>query len=142
MSKNKTISFYIRIIFILILATFLFANAKDELIHEWENVTYTEGNEIPFSTFSINLKIDSNNYVKGTFCYIKNYVKRIDCDNAFNGKLINKELVFSFNSSFGGKNGRAKIKLINDCTLLWEILKKPEGEAYIPNKKILKPVIK
>lgn len=106
---------------------------KNNFITHWYSDKYIK-NKL-YSTFTVDLNISDNNAI-GEFCYITQFGNRIDCYNTFKGKIKNKEIFFDFNSSFGGKNGRARI-LINDHNISWELLAEPLGEFYAPKKSIL-----
>lgn len=104
----------------------------------WTEEVYLENKEIPFSVFSIKLNIDTNNKVKGQLCSIVNYGKKIDCPIPFVSKVINNEIKVHFNSTFGGKNGVAIIRL-QGKNLIWNLISIPTGEYYFKNEAKLLP---
>lgn len=104
----------------------------------WTEEVYLENKEIPYSIFSIKLNIDTNNKVKGELCSIVNYGKKLDCPIPFVSKLINNEIKVHFNSTFGGKNGVAIIRL-QGKNLIWNLISIPTGEYYFKNEAKLLP---
>jgi hypothetical protein len=104
----------------------------------WTEEVYLEKNQIPYSVFSIQLKIDANNKVDGELCSIVNYGNKIDCPILFSSKLINNEIKVHFVSTFGGKNGTAVIKL-QESNLVWNLITNPNGEYYFAKKATLLP---
>lgn len=104
----------------------------------WTEEVHLEKNEIPYSIFSIQLKIDTNNKVEGELCSIVNYGNKIDCPIPFVSKLINNEIKVHFDSTFGGKNGVAIIRL-QEKNLIWDLITIPNGEYYITKKAKLIP---
>ena len=93
--------------------------------------------ETKTSVFTINLLIKNKKNVLGKFCYVTRNGAKIDCDNKFNGILKNNKVYFDFNSSFGGKNGKAVISFISKTQIEWTLLSPPQGEFYTPKKAIL-----
>lgn len=71
-------------------------------------------------------------------CSIVNYGKKIDCPIPFVSKLINNEIKVYFNSTFGGKNGVAIIRL-QGKNLIWNLISIPTGEYYFKNEAKLLP---
>ena len=104
----------------------------------WTEEVHLEKNEIPYSIFSIQLKIDTNNKVEGELCSIVNYGNKIDCPIPFVSKLINNEIEVHFDSTFGGKNGVAILRL-QGKNLIWDLITIPSGEYYFTNKAKLLP---
>lgn len=104
----------------------------------WTGEVYLENKEIPFSVFSIKLNIDANNKVEGELCSIVNYGKKIDCPIPFVSKLINNEIEVHFDSTLGGKNGVAIIRL-QEKNLIWDLITIPNGEYYFTKKAKLLP---
>lgn len=103
----------------------------------WTEEVYLEKNEIPYSVFSIQLNIDTNNMVVGELCSIVNYGNKIDCPIPFESKLINNEIEVHFDSTFGGKNGIAIIRL-QERNLIWNLITAPNGEySFAKNAKLL-----
>jgi len=75
--------------------------------------------------------------IKGSFCYITKWGNRIDCPIFFTSILKDKQIIFDFNSTFEGLNGKVKLTVISNDKLMWEILKNPKGEFYAPTKELL-----
>ena len=99
--------------------------------------TIEYSHENPSSVFTIDFIKNNEKTIYGKFCYVTRDGARIDCDNSFKGVKRNNKIYFDFNSSFGGKNGRAMIKFISEKQILWKLLKKPIGEFYVPKRMIL-----
>ncbi len=79
---------------------------------------------------------DSNTY-SATYCAVAMSGSRIDCspnqENVF--KFVLNE-PFTFKTHYSGNLGTAKISLSNG-KLIWEIIKKPNGEHYAPANAML-----
>ena len=128
-----------RYIFFVLLFLFHFNSACALAIEQtWTEEIHLEKNEIPYSIFSIQLKIDTNNKVEGELCSIVNYGNKIDCPIPFVSKLINNEIEVHFDSTFGGKNGVAILRL-QEKNLIWDLIRVPNGEYYFTNKAKLLP---
>ena len=109
----------------------------------WKSERYLGSNKKePYSTFLISLTVNKNNKVHGSYCYVKKWGNQIDCfeDNVENlhGYIQNDGIVVvDFYSSWGGKNGKALIKIDVNCTIEWKLLKATEGISYVPKKAYL-----
>lgn len=128
-----------RYIFFVLLFLLHFDYACASAIKQtWTEEVHLEKNEIPYSIFSIQLKIDTNNKVEGELCSIVNYGNKIDCPIPFVSKLINNEIEVHFDSTFDGKNGVAIIRL-QEKNLIWDLITIPNGEYYFTKKAKLLP---
>ncbi|MWP47953.1 hypothetical protein [Gilliamella sp. Pas-s27] len=107
-------SFMRNILFFLFVLLHLDYACALDIEQTWTEEIYLEKNEIPYSVFSIQLKIDNSNIVIGELCSIVNYGNKIDCPIPFASKLINNQIKVHFDSTFGGKNGIAIIRLQED----------------------------
>lgn len=130
---------YLRIIFLVLFCLlhlgYVLALASDRT---WTQEVFLDKRDIPYSIFSIKLKIDNNNTVEGELCSIVNYGNKLDCPIPFTSKLINNEIKINFDSTFGGKNGIAIITL-QEKNLNWHLLTNPNGEYYLAKKAKLLP---
>ena len=104
----------------------------------WSDETYIDNNEIPYSIFSIKLKIEENDKVHGELCSIIHYGNKIDCPILFSSTLIDNKIKVHFDSNFGGTNGLAVITLQGN-NLSWDLIKAPKGEYYFVKKALLLP---
>jgi hypothetical protein len=109
--------------------------AIDGFTGQWsgENVV----NDQNSSTLTLDI-IQKGDVINGQYCYVTQNGNRIDCpdDDTINlhGKVKGSSSIINFDSSFGAKNGKAKIT-IDDNKMKWEILIKPEGgRFYAPEK--------
>ena len=82
--------------------------------------------------------------VSGSHCAIELGGSKMDCvikdsDVTITGTANNSGSVqVTFTSQFSQKPGTAIITKINDSTIQWKILTKPNGEFYLPSKMVLK----
>lgn len=121
---------------IISLVLFVFTigtNAQQFFNGEW---SFTSGR------VSFNLKIiQTNDSIKGNHCSVFNNGEAIDCadigDITFTGKAFGDSTIVDFISTFSLAYGKASIKRINDNSILWEIVLKPQAIFYIPDKVIL-----
>jgi hypothetical protein len=90
-------------------------------------------------TASLSLSlIQNNDKLTGSYCYIARNGRRIDCpdDRALNlqGSVKGSIATVVFDSSFGGKNGKAVLR-VNGNKMQWELTLTPQdGEYYTPDK--------
>ncbi|WP_334323574.1 hypothetical protein [Gilliamella apicola] len=126
-------------IFVMLLFLFNF-NYLHALPKEgcWTEEIYIDNNEIPYSIFSIELKIDDNDKVNGEVCSIIQYGNKNDCPILFSSTLIDNKIKVHFDSTFGGVNGLAVI-IIQGNNLSWDLIHAPEGEYYLVKKALLLP---
>ena len=86
----------------------------------------------PLSTLSLDIKQTQQN-ISGSYCYISRHGARIDCpdegESNLSGTLQGDSALVEFNSSFGGKGGKAQLT-INQGVMSWQLLKEPEGGDY------------
>ena len=127
-----------KILFVLFVLLHLDYAGALAIKQTWTEEIYLKKNEIPYSVFSIQLNIDTNNMVVGELCSIVNYGNKIDCPIPFESKLINNEIEVHFDSTFGGKNGIAIIRL-QEKNLIWNLITTPNGEYYFAKKAKLLP---
>ena len=82
--------------------------------------------------------------VSGSHCAIQLGGSKMDCvikdsDVTITGTANNSASVqVTFISQFSQKPGTAIITKINDSTIQWKIINKPNGEFYIPSQMVLK----
>ncbi|WP_239372709.1 hypothetical protein [Snodgrassella gandavensis] len=105
----------------------------------WTNKIYLDNSEIPYSTFSIQLTINTDDTVAGELCSIAHFGNKIDCHIRFKSRLANNQIKVHFDSTFGGKDGIAIITLQRH-NLKWDLITAPNGEYYFDKKAILHPV--
>ncbi|PDO89726.1 hypothetical protein [Kosakonia sacchari] len=98
------------------------------------------GSESNESTLTLKLS-QQNNKLTGSYCFISQRGNRIDCpdeqqDN-LRGEVKNNTAIVTFDSSFGGKNGKATL-VINGDKLAWHLTQPPEhGDYYAPENYAL-----
>ncbi|MGB4724986.1 MAG: hypothetical protein WBH12_06785 [Sediminibacterium sp.] len=130
--KNKLITI---VIFAFILFSFTENNILSDYSGKWQS-------ESANSSFELNL-IQTNEKVRGSHCSVQLNGNRIDCffedtDITIFGDADNSDSIrVTFISQISQKSGIAKIKRLNTTSIEWEILTKPQGEFYLPNKIIL-----
>ena len=127
---------------LLLLSCSIYASSNIVLKDTWNAERYVDGNkELPYSTFTINLEIDTNNKVTGDYCFVTRWGKKIDCFNDetknIEGLLKNKKIKVEFYSSWGGKHGKANISFDSECNLQWELIQAPDGDFYVPKTSLL-----
>lgn len=115
------------------------ACAADSYSGNWNGGINDEAGT-PHSSLVLSIK-QHGQKISGTYCYVTQNGARIDCpdDNTENlhGEVNDESASVSFDSSFGGKNGKAELKLNGD-KLLWTLVKAPQkGQFYAPEKYIL-----
>ena len=106
------------------------ANAESNFTGRWE------GEDEGQSTLNLSLN-QTGNVLTGTYCYITQAGNRIDCpgdeEDNIHGLVSNGKAEIIFDSSFGGKNGRATIEL-DGAKMKWHLVKAPmKGNYYAPN---------
>ena len=107
----------------------------------WKLEEYATNNmHEPYDLLNLKLEISKNNDIHGSFEYFYRWFSRIEDLKEFDSHLQNKTFYFTFNSNFGGKNGKVKIIINQDCSLDWTLIKEPDGEYYVPRKAYLKVV--
>ncbi len=111
----------------------------------WQGEKYGEDKENPESFFQLKL-YQYGNHVKGSYCYISEYGNRIDCgvDNEINinGSAESDTILYvTFDSPFGGKNGRAKL-ITDHNKMIWQVVAFPqEGDFVVPEEYSLNKYI-
>lgn len=105
------------------------------ILGEWRYVSTQHEGTKPYSTFVIKLHKSSGNRVAGSYCFITEEGRRIDCDpegtNNLNGTISPDGLraTINFFSFFGAKNGTSDISLHNG-ELHWKVIKNPDGNFF------------
>jgi len=123
------------LIFLVLESAFsLPAIAEVNLAGHWHG----ENKELSMLDLSLRQK---DNTLTGTYCYIAQAGNRIDCppDDEINihGIVRNGKAEVVFNSSFGGKNGHARLEL-NGEQMMWQLTKPPvRGDYYAPLNYVL-----
>lgn len=103
----------------------------------WSAEQFDQDNK-PLSVFSVDITQLSATYIAGSYCYVSNYGRKIDCDNDFVGKRQqdNKYLI-SFNSSFDNIKVTASLKFDNN-SLAWQLSDYPkEMTVALPKDRVL-----
>ena len=103
---------------------------------EWFYELNSSENELLNRTFQINI-IVKDGILKGQYCAIAKNGNKIDCSddeiNNLSGEITGDKIKVKFFSFFGGKNGEAKISILNENSINWKITKPVEdGESYAP----------
>lgn len=94
------------LIFIFLFVLNLFANNNLLLSGNWIMSEYTANRiDIPYHLLNMNISIDKEKNVTGIFEYYYKWTAHID-DAEFTSKLKNNSFIFSFDSNFGGENGK------------------------------------
>lgn len=106
------------------------ANTESNFTGRWE------GEDAGQSTLNLSLN-QTGNVLTGTYCYITQAGNRIDCpgdeEDNIHGLVRNGKAEIVFDSSFGGKNGRATLEL-DGAKMKWHLVKAPmKGNYYAPN---------
>jgi len=130
----------VKMILIFLISINLYANNVSILKGTWVFEEYTEDRKTePYHLLNLTLDIKDNNQINGSFEYFFRWLSRIEDPKVFTSTLSNKIVEFSFNSDFGGRNGKIQIKINDDCSLNWSIIKEPNGEYYAPLKAHILP---
>lgn len=112
----------------------------NDIVGHWESK-----NDSNTNTYSIDFFLRNDGQLEGQYCAVARGGNKIDCSPKVerNVNFLRQEgenIIVSFESFFGAKNGVARIKKKQN-ELFWEVVKKPQGEFYSPLKTILtKPV--
>ena len=117
-------------------------------------LAFRSGNTVPnftgiWHTETANASFDlhltqNKNALRGLHCSVQNGGNKTDCvlddtDISITGIVGNSSTVtVTFISQFSQKKGSAKITKMNDSTIEWQIVTKPQGEFYLPNQATLK----
>ncbi|MBJ9940918.1 hypothetical protein I7819_13595 [Burkholderia multivorans] len=105
------------------------------LLGEWRYVSTQHEGGKPYSTFVIKLHKSSSNKIAGSYCFITEEGRRIDCDpegmSNLDGVISPDGLqaTINFFSFFGARNGIADISL-NNSELHWKVVKNPDGDFF------------
>lgn len=117
-------------------------------------VAYTPKRDVPnfsgkwhaeTSSMSFDLSIyQKENVLSGSHCSVMNNGDKIDCvitesDLSLSGIVGDSlTLLVTFKSQASLKTGTAKISKLDDTTIRWRIINKPNGVFYIPEEITLK----
>lgn len=98
------------------------------------------GEENSASTFSLQLS-QQNNKLSGSWCFITQGGNRIDCPDEqqqnLAGEVKDNVATITFNSTFGGVNGKATLTISGE-TLQWRMIQPPvNGDYYAPERYTL-----
>lgn len=119
-----------------LLLAFKFINNIPDFSGKWHAETVT-------SSFDLNLS-QIENKLNGSHCSVQMSGNKVDCvlddtDLSLSGIIENPSTVLvTFTSQICQKKGTAKISKINDTTIDWQIITKPNGEYQIPDHITLK----
>jgi len=107
---------------------------------EWVGENKVDGTQV--SSFTLDIEQNGTS-LEGQYCYISQGGNRIDCPDKdvknLHGTVNESSAIIHFDSSFGGKNGQAVIK-VSGSSMIWKLLKEPiDGNFYAPTDyKLLK----
>jgi hypothetical protein len=127
---------------ILLLLLFATSQVSFSAIKPFTNFSGKWHAETANASFDIKLT-QIKGRVSGSHCAIQLGGSKMDCvikdsDVTITGTANNSASVqVTFISQFSQKPGTATITKINDSTIQWKILTKPNGEFYIPSQMVL-----
>ncbi|CAO95685.1 Hypothetical protein ETA_06390 [Erwinia tasmaniensis Et1/99] len=106
----------------------------------WSGVINDEDGT-PYSKLSLKINQIADK-LNGSYCYVTQKGNRIDCaddsEDNLHGSVIGDKANILFNSTFGGKNGKAELS-INHRGMMWKLVSDPiAGEFYAPKSFSLK----
>ena len=131
--KLKSLTYFC---LVLLLLSFRAGNAVPNFSGKWHT-------ESANASFDLHLT-QTKNVLRGSHCSVQNDGNKTDCvlddiDISITGIVGNSSTVtVTFTSQFSQKKGSAKITKMNDSTIVWQIVTKPQGEFYLPNQATLK----
>lgn len=131
--KLKSVAYFCLVAFLL---AFRSGNIVPNFTGNWHTETAN-------ASFDLDLT-QTKNALRGSHCSVQNGGNKIDCvldetDISITGIVGNSSTVtVTFTSQFSQKKGSAKITKMNDSTIEWQIVTKPQGEVYLPNLASLK----
>lgn len=110
---------------------------QGDLTGTWVEVGEENSAQIPIHVFSLDIT-QANQSLKGQYCYVSNYGKRDDCNNAIQGRKIAENIYrVTFDSGFGGKQGVAMLSF-KDHKIKWQLIQPPKrGDYSIPQTSLL-----
>ncbi len=121
------------VILFLTISVNLHAGSSSVLKGTWILEEYTEDRKSePYHLLNLSLDVKEDKQVNGSFEYFFRWFSRVEDQKDFNTVLSSNILEFTFDSNFGGKNGKVQIKINDDCSLDWKLIKEPSGEYYAP----------
>lgn len=105
---------------------------------QWSGEEVVDG--VTASTLTLDIS-QKGKVLQGQYCYVTQQGNRIDCPDKdtinLHGEVDGKSSIIYFDSSFGAKNGSARITL-DDKKMEWDLLEEPKGGGfYAPEKYIL-----
>ncbi len=113
-------------------------NASIILSGSWFLEKYLEENKnTPYSVLTFSMQINSDNNVNGKFSYVTKWGQKIEDEINFKTNLQKHTFSFDYDSNWGGKGGKVNIRIKEDCTLQWDLIKKPYGNYYAPIEALL-----
>ena len=138
--SNKGLKVGHKILLLLLSATALVSNSAIKSTTDFSGKWHAETANTSFDIKLIQVK----GRVSGSHCSIQLGGSKVDCvlkdsDVTITGVANNSASVHvTFISQFSQKPGKATITKMNDSTIQWEIINKPNGEFYIPSQMVLK----
>jgi hypothetical protein len=111
--------------------------ANDLLRGTWVVKEYTADiSSRPFYLLEMQLRIDDNGKVEGSFEYDFQWFTKVEASQHFEATLIDNTFQFPFVSSFTNAKVCIQIRIHKDCSLEWKLIKKPRNKGYyLPDKK-------
>jgi hypothetical protein len=135
-SRSKGVGkFLLTLFFATVFLSFRANDNYTDFSGKWHAETAT-------ASFDLNLT-QIKGRVSGSHCAVQMGGQKIDCtikdnDVTIIGNANNSTSVkVTFISQFSQKKGMATITKMNDSTVEWQIITKPKGEYYLPNKMVL-----
>lgn len=131
--KLKSLAF---LSLVLLLLSFRSGKSVPNFSGKWHTETAN-------ASFDLHLT-QTKDVLRGSHCSVQNGGNKIDCvldetDISITGIVGNSSTVtVTFTSQFSQKKGSAKITKMNDSTIVWQIVTKPQGEFYLPTHTTLK----
>ena len=122
---------FLATLLVIVLFAFKSINVTTNFSGKWHAETTN-------STFDLNLS-QTNDKLSGSHCSVQMNGSKIDCvledtDISLSGIVGNSSSVdVTFTSQISQKSGTARITKLNDTTIDWQIITKPQGEFQIPN---------
>ena len=113
------------------------ASINTSRLGSWSAEQFDQDNK-PLSVLSLVIRQLSTTHIAGSYCYVSNYGRKIDCDNDFVGnRQQDDKYLISFNSSFDNMKVTASLKFDNN-SLVWQLLDYPkEMTVALPKDRVL-----
>jgi hypothetical protein len=105
------------------------------LLGEWRYTSMHQINKNPYSIFVLKLYKTSAHQINGSYCFITEEGRRIECDPEGTSNLnrtVSPDGLYAtvnFFSFLGAKNGISDISLHNG-KLRWKVTKNPDGDFF------------